>query len=188
MYFYTFQKVLGFCVQNLNNLHKWLWIKSYGCCDHLEGFWKNLRSKFNHVWARFCVSFIRYHPVQHFCIFQVHYSITWHKAWENKLHHILLLPQVLSQCLRFFLINRTSCVLVRETWQIISCHSQFLQIFTGNIVHWNYFWWHCKLDNEIQSILGPAYQNQAVWMTQDIESFILILHISNLCSGASNHS
>ena len=38
MYFYTFQKVLGFGVQNLNNLHKWLWIKSYGCCDHLETF------------------------------------------------------------------------------------------------------------------------------------------------------
>ena len=129
-----------------------------------------------------------YDFMRHFCIFQLQYSITWHKARENKLHHILLLPQVLSQCLQFFLINRTSCVLVRETWQIISCHSQFLQIFTGNIVHWNYFWWHCKLDNEIQSILGPAYQNQAVWMTQDIESFILILHISNLYSGASNQS
>ena len=38
-------------------------MKSYGRCDHLEGFWKNLRSKINQVWARFCVSFIRYHPV-----------------------------------------------------------------------------------------------------------------------------
>ena len=36
MYFYTFQKVLGFGVQNLNDLHKWLWIKSDGCCDHLK--------------------------------------------------------------------------------------------------------------------------------------------------------
>ena len=151
------------------------------------------RIKYNNRICKFQFEFqssysVFYKLLHHFCIFQLHYSITWHKAWENKLHHILLLPQVLSQCLRFFLINRTSCVLVRETWQIISCHSQFLQIFTGNIVHWNYFWWHCKLDNEIQSILGPAYQNQAVWMTQDIESFILILHISNLCSGASNHS
>ena len=38
-------------------------MKSYGCCDHLEGFWKNLRSKINQVWARFCLSFISEHPV-----------------------------------------------------------------------------------------------------------------------------
>ena len=44
-----------------------LLMKSYGCCDHLEGFWKNLRSKINQVWARFCVSFIRYHPVDWSC-------------------------------------------------------------------------------------------------------------------------
>ena len=39
-----------------------LLMKSYGCCDHLEGFQKNLRSKINQVWARFCLSFISEHP------------------------------------------------------------------------------------------------------------------------------
>ena len=38
-------------------------MKSYGCCDHLEGFWKNLRSKINQVWARFFVTFLSEHPV-----------------------------------------------------------------------------------------------------------------------------
>ena len=52
-------------------------MKSYGCCDHLEGFWKNLRSKINQVWAKFCVSFLSEHPVLSF----------W---WKNHIEHQFL--------------------------------------------------------------------------------------------------